>query len=82
MIAGRNLDKARSLFSELGMTSSAALKLIAIDINKRDLESRLNELKPTIVIHTSAPFQGQDYRVSEAYINVGAHYIDLADEPC
>jgi len=80
LIAGRSLDKATSLVSELQMISSATLQPVAIDINTSDFESRLNELKPTIVIHTSGPFQGQDYRVPKACINVGAHYIDLADD--
>ncbi len=32
-----------------------------------------------VVIHAAGPFQGSDYRVAEACIAAGAHYLDLAD---
>ena len=31
------------------------------------------------MIHCAGPFQGQDYRVAQAALSAGAHYIDLAD---
>ncbi len=80
LIAGRNKNKAEQLIEQLKTESQSELKAIELDINKPDLESRLKELSPNIVIHTSGPFQGQDYRVPEACINVGAHYVDLADD--
>lgn len=80
LIAGRNQDKAKQLIEQLQTGSQANLKAIELDINKPDLESRLKELTPDIVIHTSGPFQGQDYRVPEACIKADAHYIDLADD--
>ncbi len=80
LIAGRNKNKAQRLIEQLQSRSRANLKAIELDINKPDLESCLKELSPDIVIHTSRPFQGQDYRVPEVCINVGAHYVDLADD--
>lgn len=35
--------------------------------------------KPHVVINTIGPFQSADYRVAQACIEAGAHYIDLAD---
>ena len=32
-----------------------------------------------LVIHGAGPFQGADYRVAETCIEIGAHYLDLAD---
>jgi hypothetical protein len=32
-----------------------------------------------LVVHAAGPFQGNDYRVAEACLEAGAHYIDLAD---
>ena len=32
-----------------------------------------------LVIHAAGPFQGVDYRVAELSLEVGAHYLDLAD---
>jgi len=72
VVAGRSLDKAKALAQEIN--AEAAF----IDIHS-NLEERLQALRPDIVIHTSGPFQLQGYDVTEACINCGAHYIDLAD---
>ena len=39
----------------------------------------LMERAPHILINTVGPFQTADYRVAEACVAAGAHYIDLAD---
>lgn len=39
----------------------------------------LRALAPGLVIHCVGPFQRQDYRVAQAALAAGAHYIDLAD---
>ncbi len=80
LIAGRSIDKASLLVDQLQNTSAATLIPLAIDINSADFGTTLNELSPDIVIHTSGPFQGQDYRVPLACIDAGVHYIDLADD--
>lgn len=72
VIAGRSLSKAQYLAEEIGGEATV------IDIH-HDLEARLREIRPYIVIHTSGPFQTQGYDVAEACIKCGAHYIDLAD---
>jgi Saccharopine dehydrogenase NADP binding domain len=81
IIAGRDLQKAQTLCSALrekGM--GATLEPAVIDINSSHFAAELQALSPDLVIHTSGPFQGQDYRVPEACISVGSHYIDLADD--
>ena len=50
-----------------------------LDIFSNDFETELRALDPGIVVHCVGPFQGQDYRVAEASLKAGAHYIDLAD---
>ncbi len=72
VIAGRSLSKAQSLAKEVNAEAAV------IDIHN-DLEVRLREIKPDIVVHTSGPFQSQAYDVAENCIKCGAHYIDLAD---
>ena len=72
IIAGRSLTKAQPLASDLNAES------VQLDIHC-NLDSKLNEIKPDIVIHTSGPFQSQSYEVAEACIRYRAHYIDLAD---
>ena len=39
----------------------------------------IGALAPQVVVHCAGPYQGQDYRVAEAALACGAHYIDLAD---
>lgn len=80
LIAGRNLSKSSALVEELKATSHARLEPLVIDIFAKDFKELLSEISPYLVIHTSGPFQGQDYRVPKACIECGAHYIDLADD--
>ena len=79
-VAGRNHDKAIACIDKLKVSSVAILRSLAIDIFASDFEERLKALSPYLVIHTSGPFQGQDYRVPTACVAAGAHYIDLADD--
>jgi saccharopine dehydrogenase-like NADP-dependent oxidoreductase len=80
LIAGRNLSKSSALVEELKANSQARLEPLVIDIFAKDFKEELSEISPYLVIHTSGPFQGQDYRVPKACIECGAHYIDLADD--
>ncbi len=81
LIAGRSLEKANQLCEKLRPENySAELKPVALDIFGDDFPQQLKTLSPFLVIHTSGPFQGQDYRVPQACIDAGAHYIDLADD--
>ncbi len=81
LIAGRSLEKANQLCDKLHTENCAAqLKPIVLDIFSEDFPQQIKALNPFLVIHTSGPFQGQDYRVPQACIDAGAHYIDLADD--
>lgn len=51
----------------------------AVDIGAPDFTQQLRALSPELVIHCVGPFQGQDYRVADAVLAAGAHYLDLAD---
>lgn len=79
-IAGRNLNKSLSLVESLNKASLASLEPLVIDIFSENFKEQLASISPFLVIHTSGPFQGQDYRVPKACIECGAHYIDLADD--
>jgi saccharopine dehydrogenase-like NADP-dependent oxidoreductase len=72
-IAGRHIHKAQTLADEIGA------KAIALDHQALSFIEQLKQLKPNIVIHTSGPFQGQDYHIARACIEVGCHYMDIAD---
>jgi saccharopine dehydrogenase-like NADP-dependent oxidoreductase len=52
---------------------------VTLDHTSSRFPESLRELSPGLVIHCAGPFQGQDYRVAQAAMAAGAHYIDLAD---
>jgi hypothetical protein len=76
LIGGRSNEKADEFARSLAAINPASGCVLDIDA---DLESRLRELRPHIVVHTTGPFQSQDHRVARAAICAGAHYLDLAD---
>ena len=76
IIAGRSLLKAHNLASSIPSVNPA--EYVELDINRLSSNS-LTTINPSIVIHTSGPFQSQGYEVAQACIDHGCHYIDLAD---
>ncbi len=81
IIAGRNLSKAETLAAQLiaeNPTSKHPVAAVAFDFTD-DLTASLSKICPDIVIHTSGPFQSQNYDVAKACISQACHYIDIAD---
>ena len=79
-IAGRSLSKSSALVESLKDSALASIEPLVVDIFAEDFKAQLSAISPYLVIHTSGPLQGQDYRVPKACIECGAHYIDLADD--
>lgn len=73
LVAGRNLESAKALASQL--PNARALKA---DRNG-DIMAILDEHRPFLLIDAAGPFQHSDDRVPRACIKSGVHYIDLAD---
>lgn len=65
--------------SRRGAAGGNGVRGEALDIGQADFAARLAALAPGLVIHCVGPFQGQDYRVAQAALAAGAHYLDLAD---
>lgn len=76
LIGGRSQANAEAFAS--GLKASNAAEGHEIDIDA-DLNLAMQRIGPDIVVHTTGPFQKQDYRVVRACINHGCHYLDLAD---
>lgn len=70
LVAGRRIVSVRGAEDVPG---------VLVDIDEAGLAQRLKALSPGLVIHCVGPFQGQDYRVANAALAAGAHYLDLAD---
>lgn len=80
VIAGRNAIRAAQLAQQLATRiPRSAVVGIGCDIDGADFATQLTQLNVSAVINTCGPFQGRDYRVAEACIGAGVHYVDLAD---
>src|SRR5215475_14838198 len=79
LIAGRSRAKAEAFCAALGGAASA----VPTEFDReRDIEPQLQAIKPDLVVDASGPFQGygaNPYRVVEAAITLGIHYLDLSD---
>lgn len=79
IIAGRQIEKAQQLAYALS-SCAAQVSPIAINAaNSWELLKALESLAPNVVVNTCGPFQSRDYSVAKACIELGCHYIDLAD---
>lgn len=76
LVGGRSVEKAARLLASLYTVNPAESHTIDIT---RDISVALARIRPHIVIHTTGPFQAQDHRVAQACIELGCHYLDLAD---
>ncbi len=80
VVTSRRLADADALAANLRQSSpGASVRAAALDQSSAGFARDLTALSPNIVIHTAGPYQGQNYRVAEACIDCGSHYIDLAD---
>jgi hypothetical protein len=79
IVAGRSAGSGQALVEALRAGAQAELHSAVLDLHDPAFSEALGRLLPDIVVHASGPFQGQDYRVAQACITCGAHYIDLAD---
>src|SRR5205807_3167160 len=76
LVGGRDLGRATAAARAMDLPAEHAVALDAHDSNLADV---LRRLHVDVLIHTAGPFQGQDYSVARAAVEVGCHYIDLAD---
>jgi len=80
IVTSRDKARADALASDIRRRNPAAnVRGVALDQDSASLSADLKALGPFIVLHTAGPYQHQDYRVAEACISAGSHYIDLAD---
>jgi len=79
LIAGRSRAKAQAFCATLGGAANA----VPIEFDRaRDVEPQLRAIAPDLVVDASGPFQSygaNPYRVVEAAIALGIHYLDLSD---
>jgi saccharopine dehydrogenase-like NADP-dependent oxidoreductase len=76
LIGGRDAQRARSAAVTAGLPAEHAVVMDAADPRLADA---LRPLELALIIHPAGPFQGQDYGLARAAVEVGCHYVDLAD---
>jgi hypothetical protein len=64
---------------KVSVHGAEAVRSVLIDIDGAGFAQSIRDLSPGLIIHCVGPFQGQDYRVANAALAAGAHYLDLAD---
>ena len=80
VVAGRSRERSRGFVAELRqICPEATVRSALLDHSAPEFERDLAAQAPSVVVHTAGPFQGQDYRVAEACLEIGSHYVDLAD---
>ncbi len=75
-IVGRDIHKAQTIAKKLNAINPVVTWYCDIFKNLHEI---LERWQPFLVIHTSGPFQTQDYIVAKACLAFNCHYIDLAD---
>jgi hypothetical protein len=78
-LAGRSVKKAKRFCDGLPL---GARKVPVFFDRNADVDARLRDIRPDIVVDATGPFQvyGEDpYRVVKACIATGVNYMDLAD---
>lgn len=78
VVAGRRLDAAHSFAASLDACANP-VAVARVDVEADDVAQAIRSCLPALVVHTAGPFQARDYRVAEAAMACGAHYVDLAD---
>jgi hypothetical protein len=80
VVTSRTLSRAELLVAAITREEPAAnVSAAALDQDAPGMPDELARLDADVVIHTAGPYQGQDYRVAEACVSAGSHYVDLAD---
>lgn len=80
VITSRNPLRSEALVDDIAARSPRArLEAVAMDQDSTRFEADLRAIRPFTVVHTAGPYQGRDYRVANACIEAGCHYVDLAD---
>jgi NAD(P)-dependent dehydrogenase (short-subunit alcohol dehydrogenase family) len=78
-VGSRRLERATAAATLIRDAGSAAkVEPVALRV-ERDLIDVFAVIKPWLVIDASGPFQFSNYDVPRAALDVGAHYLDLAD---
>lgn len=75
VVTSRTEARARAAANSIG----SGLGALAFERQDRESLYRLRHMSPWLVIDASGPFQSAGYDLAHAVLDMGAHWIDLAD---
>jgi saccharopine dehydrogenase-like NADP-dependent oxidoreductase len=80
-IAGRSRARASALATEINAVHEPQpARCVVLDLDDhQELKTALERITPDVIVHTAGPFQARNYSVAEICIEIGCHYVDLAD---
>lgn len=79
ILSGRRKDSLTHLKNDLLKAyPDALININSFDIHQ-NIRQHLESINPFLVINTCGPFQTADYSLATCCIDLGIHYIDLAD---
>jgi Saccharopine dehydrogenase NADP binding domain len=80
LLGGRDQAKLAQTRAELlALRPGAAVEVAPCDVGASNLPELIRSRQVNLVVHLAGPFQGQDYKVARACLEVGVPYIDMAD---
>ncbi|MCB1484918.1 MAG: saccharopine dehydrogenase NADP-binding domain-containing protein [Hyphomicrobiaceae bacterium] len=79
VLTSRSLERAERLANAISSTDPGAHISACAFEHSADDRLSFEKLRPWLIIDASGPFQSASYATAEAAIDVGAHWIDLAD---
>ncbi|RTL69369.1 MAG: saccharopine dehydrogenase [Hyphomicrobiales bacterium] len=78
IVAGRNPEIGEAFAKDIAASFGIDCRFARLDAQALEAAD-LEVFAPAVVINASGPYQTQDYRLAQACVRAGAHYIDLSD---
>lgn len=85
VVSGRSKIKGEAFMAQLPSRHQEHIEFVVLDVLSSDLCQTLIKIAPDIVVNAAGPYQVQQdsqdpYQVARACIDIGCHYVDLADD--
>ena len=80
LVGGRHLEKAEALIAKIhSQNSDLPMQAVQIDWQSENFAETLVECEVSLVVNLAGPFTHQDNVVARTCIELGIHYIDVAE---
>ena len=85
VVSGRSQPRGQAFKEQLASRYQKHIEFVVLDVLSSYLAQSFKEITPDIVVNATGPYQIQQdgqgsYQVARACIEIGCHYVDLADD--